>query len=171
MSINDRFNLFWLTRAMTVSHWYDLEHYYYDSRQHNLFSIITLPVQPSRAIILNKFSYRCDIKVANDIALRLEILANADNTIIEIPRLSVKDKKEIQFHFLSHLENKLNHEQCLLAISEQPDEDGFVLDELLNKQNDFYNIAPCWEDLKRQLSLAFMGMLNHNANRAVYLNN
>ena len=155
---------------MAVSHWYDLEHYYYDSKQQNLFSIITLPVQPSRIIILNKFNFMCDIKVADDIALRLEILANADHTIVEIPRLSAKDKKEIQFHFLSRQENKLNHEQCLLAVSEQPDEDGFVLDDLLNRQNTFYNIIPYWEELKLQLSLAFMGMLTNSVKRA-YLSN
>jgi hypothetical protein len=171
MSINDRFNLFWITRAMTVSYHYDLEHYYYDLEQHNLFSVITLPMHPSKTLVLNKFSFMCDIQTAADIALRLKILANAGKTIIEIPRLSVKDKKEIQFQFLALLYDKLHHEECLLAVTEQPDEDGFVLADLLNRHNAPYDILEYWEELKLQLSLTFVGTLNQNVRQNSYLNN
>jgi hypothetical protein len=171
MSINERFNLFWITRAMAVSHQYDYERYYYDSSRHSLFSIIKLPVLPRELIILDKYNLRYDVKTEADLAVRLELLADEDSTIIEIPRLSVHDKKEIQQQFLSILSDKIHHRECLLAVNEQMDEDGFVLDSLLNRRSSLTGFIPYWETLKLQLSFAYMSLLTRGISDEAYLEN
>ena len=168
MSVNERFNLFWITRALTIACQYDLERYYYDTIYHNLFSIIKLP---SECVVMDKYNLRCDTTTEADISVRMAVLSNGSSSIIEIPRLTVKDKKEIQFQFLSLLSDKLHHGECILAVSEQADEDGFVLDTMLNRRNTLAAIASHWEMLKLQLSFGYMNMLSQALGQMNYLSN
>lgn len=165
MSVSERFNLFWIARALTISCQYELERYYYDTIHHNLFSIIKLP---SESVVLDKYNSRYDITTEADIAIRMALLGDHPGSIIEIPRLSVTDKKEIQFGFLSLLTDKLHHGKCILAVSEQTDEDGFVLDNMLNKR---HALTPHWETLKLQLSFGYMSRLNQRLTGMDYLSN
>lgn len=165
MSVSERFNLFWIARALTISCQYEQERYYYDTIQHNLFSIIKLP---SESIVLDKYNSRYDTATEADITVRMTLPVDHYCSIIEIPRLSVTDKKEIQFGFLSLMEDKLHHDKCILAVSEQADEDGFVLDTLFHRR---HTLTPYWETLKLQLSFGFMNKLNQNLARINYLNN
>src|SRR6202012_4434703 len=116
MSVNERFDLFWITRALTISCQYDLERYYYDTVYHNLFSVVKLP---SEFVVLDKYNLRYSSTVEADITVRMTITPDNYSSIIEIPRLSVRDKKEIQFQFLSLLSDKVHHRECILAVSEQ----------------------------------------------------
>lgn len=165
MSVNERFNLFWIARALTISCQYDMERYYYDTMHHNLFSIIKLPSEP---VILNKYNLRYDSTTEADITVRMSLSGDHHSSIIEIPRLSVKDKKEIQFGFLSLSADKLTYGKCILAVSEQTDEDGFVLDTLFHRR---HTLTPHWEALKLQLSLGYMSRLNQNLAQTGYLHN
>jgi len=168
MSVNERFNLFWITRALTISCQYDLERYYYDTIYHNLFSIIQLP---SERVVMNKYNSRYDTITEADITIRMRLPADDRSSIIEIPRLTVRDKKEIQFQFLSMLSDKLHYGECVLAVSEQADEDGFVLDTMLNRRNAPADIAPHWETLKLQLSFGYMNGLSQALGKINYLDN
>ncbi len=168
MSVNDRFNLFWISRALTISCQYNLERYYYDTVYHNLFSVIQLPTE---SIVLDKYNLRYDNSFEANIAVRMALLAGSHSSIIEIPRLSVRDKKEIQFQFLSLLSDKLHHGECILAVSEQADEDGFVLDTVLNRRIVLADIASHWEMLKLQLSYGYMHRLGQTLGDVNYLNN
>lgn len=168
MSVNERFNLFWLTRALSIACQYDLEHYYYDTIHRNLFSIVHLS---SEYIVLDKYNSRCDELTTSDIIVRLTVMDEGLNSIIEIPRLSVKDKKEIQFQFLSLLSDKVHHAECLLAVSEQADEDGFILDNLLQRRPTLVEIAAHWETLKLRLSFGYMNMLSKTLNEFNFLYN
>lgn len=168
MSVNERFNLFWITRALTIACQYDLERYYYDTIHHNLFSIIKLP---SESVVMDKYNLRYDTTTEADITVRMAVLASGGSSIIEIPRLSVKDKKEMQFQFLSLLSDKLHHGECVLAVSEQADEDGFVLDTMLNRRNTLADIASHWEMLKLQLSLGYMSGLSQALGQVNYMHN
>ena len=168
MSVNERFNLFWITRALTIACQYDLERYYYDTVHHNLFSIIKLP---SECVVMDKYNLRYDTTTEADISIRMTVLSNSSSSIIEIPRLSVKDKKEIQFQFLSLLSDKLHHGECLLAVSEQADEDGFVLDNMLHRRNTLADMTSHWETLKLQLSFGYMNRLSQALGQVNYLSN
>lgn len=170
MSVNDRFNLFWVTRALTISCQYDLERYYYDTIYHNLFSIIKLP---SECIVLDKYNLRYDTITEADITVRMTPTddSHSFSSIIEIPRLSVRDKKEIQFQFLSLLSDKMHYGECILAVSDQADEDGFVLDNILNKRTTFSEIQSYWEMLKLQLSFGYMNKLSQKLGETGYLSN
>jgi hypothetical protein len=165
MSVNERFNLFWITRALTISCQFDQERYYYDTIHHNLFSIIKLQ---SESIVLDRYNLRYDNITEADISVRMALSVGHHSSIIEIPRLSVNDKKEIQFGFLSLSADKLHYGKCILAVSEQTDEDGFVLDALFHRR---HTLTPHWEALKLQLSFGYMSRLNQNLAQAGYLHN
>jgi hypothetical protein len=120
---------------------------------------------------MDKYNSRYDTTSEADITVRMNFVASGKSSIIEIPRLSVKDKKEIQFQFLSLLSDKLHHGECILAVSEQADEDGFVLDGMLNRRNVLTHIASHWEMLKLQLSFGYMSQLSQALGQLNYLSN
>jgi hypothetical protein len=163
MTVNERFNLYWLLRAITAPCSYCLEQYYYDLKRKELFSVLHLADYSSMILILDKFSLRYPLDIEGDLAVRLELIAYRRMKIVEIPRMDITEKIDVQVHFLSILSDRLHQQEYMRAVIQQNETHGFVLDNLLKKYSSSAPIRPYWEYTKLQLAANHIRKLVSNA--------
>jgi hypothetical protein len=136
----ERFNLFWLCHAMTAPVIAE-ESYYFDgqtkkfftARPDGLYDMIDLPLTSP---------------LAETIKERLTDIDSEASEIVEIPRLNVQDKVAVQLLFLSKFPGVIHEEKLTLAVEQQVDAYGFVLDVVLDENDVLSPMAPYWDDFK-----------------------
>jgi len=139
MTESERYNLLWLVNAMTLPINYDQERYYYDGFRKEFFYIIkSVDIQFGYGI-LNIFDCHYSKEIGSDISVRLELINDESSEIVEIPRINVVEKIDIQLQFLSKLPGTFHHNELIRAVEQQRDVNKFVLDSALI-END--NSAP-----------------------------
>ena len=163
MTVNERFNLYWLLRAITAPCSYCLERYYYDLKRKELFSVLHLTDYSPAILILDKFSFRYPLDIEGDLAVRLELVAYRRMKIVEIPRMDITEKIDIQIQFLSMLGDKLHQQEYIKAVIHQNETHGFVLDNLLKKYDSSAPIRSYWEHIKLQVASTHIKKLILNA--------
>jgi len=162
MTVNERFNLYWLLRAITAPCGYRLEQYYYDLKLKKLFSVLHLTDYSPAILILDKFSLRYPLDVESDLAVRLELVSYKRMKIIEIPRMDIAEKIGTQMQFLSILGDDQYQQEYIQAVIQQSETHGFVLDNLLKKHDSSAAIAPYWEHVKLQIAGMYVNKLTGN---------
>jgi hypothetical protein len=103
MSESEQYNLLWLLSALTLPVNYDQERYYCDGERKDVFYIIKSQDIPFGFGILNKFDHHYSKEIESDVAVRLELINDESSEIIEIPRINVTEKIDIQLNFLSRM--------------------------------------------------------------------
>jgi hypothetical protein len=109
----------WLGKAITLPENYNEAKYYYDKQQCELF-----------------------------------VITKADNTlvnsanILEIPRLSLKERIAIQMDFIHRIENFRLFDQVALEINKQDNASAFVLDNLLLSDKKLNLLIDYWAEFK-----------------------
>ena len=163
MTVNERFNLYWLLRAITAPCNYCLEQYYYDLKRKELFSVLHLTDYSPAILILDKFSLRYPLDIESDLAVRLELITYKRMKIVEIPRMDITEKIDTQIQFLSILGDQLHQQEYIQAVIQQSETHGFVLDNLLKKYDSSAPIKPYWEYIKLQIAASRINKLIVNA--------
>jgi hypothetical protein len=116
----------WLSNAITLPENYNEVKYYYDKQQCELF-VIT----------------KADSTLIN----------NAD--VVEIPRLTLKERVAIQMDFIYRIENFRLLDQVALEINKQDKASTFVLDNLLLSDKKLNLLIDYWAEFKvEQLNYA-----------------
>ena len=151
MNSVERYNLLWLANAMTLPSNYVGERYYYDSSRNDLFYLANSPESPHHKVILNKLDLQYAKEIEADIAVRLEMIDDESNTIVEIPRLNTVDKVDIQLQFLSRMPGTFHHNELIKAIEQQKDDYKFVLDTVLIENDNTVALAIYWDNFKLQV--------------------
>ncbi len=136
----EQFNLFWLCYAMTAPVAAE-ERYYFDGltkllfedKQQALFDMVGLPLSDP---------------IAEDLKNRMDAIDAEASQLVEIPRLNVQDKIEVQLLFLSKFPNIIYEEELRLSSEQQQDAYGFVLDTLDKRNADLAPMLPYWDDFK-----------------------
>jgi hypothetical protein len=171
MKVNERFNLYWMLRAITAPCSYCLEKYYYDLKRKELFSVLHLADYSPAVLILDKFSFRYPLDIEGDIAVRLELIAYRRMKIVEIPRMDISEKIGIQIQFLSILGDQLHQQEYTQAVIQQSETHGFVLDNLLKKYDSSAPLRSYWEHIKLQIAASHINKLILNAGIKINISN
>jgi hypothetical protein len=134
----ERFNLYWLCHAMTAPVKSE-DLYYYDAQTKKFFA-------SRSAVILDMI----ELPVIEPAALleRLADIHSEASEIVEIPRLNIPDKVSVQLLFLSNFPGVIHEEALRLAVENQPDKNGFMLDVVLGENVVLAPMVPYWEDFK-----------------------
>ncbi|MDN3550493.1 hypothetical protein [Mucilaginibacter aquaedulcis] len=111
----------WLSKAITLPENYNEAKYYYDKQQSELFVV-----------------------TKND-----NVLINSTN-IVEIPRLTLKERIAIQMDFIYRIENFRPFDQVALEIKKQDTSSTFVLDNLLLTDRKLNLLIDYWSEFKME---------------------
>jgi hypothetical protein len=136
----ERFNLFWLCRAMTAPV-KSKESYYYDARTKRFFV-------SKLAGLFDMIDLSMTAPEAEALLKRIADIGSEASEIVEIPRLNLQDKVAVQLLFLSKFPGVIHEEALRLAAEKQQDTGGFVLDTVLGREDVLGPMAPYWEDFK-----------------------
>jgi len=143
----ERFNLFWLSHAMTAPAVTE-ELYYFDGVNKKFFSAKPSLPDPGKTELFDMVDLPIIANLSAELLKRLADLDSEHSEIAEIPRLNVQDKIAVQLLFLSKFPGIVHEEAVRLAAEKQGDVYGFVLDELLNQGDVLAPMEPYWENFK-----------------------
>lgn len=141
---------------MTLSVSYDQERYYYDALRRDFFYIIKSVDIPSGYGILNKFDHHYSKEIENDISVRLELINDESSEIVEVPRINVVEKVDIQLEFLSKLPDTFHHNELIRAVEQQKDDYKFVLDTALIENDNSAPMIQYWDDYKLEVVFSYI---------------
>lgn len=158
MSETERYNLLWLLNAMTLPVNYDQERYYYDGQRKDFFYTIKSKDIPFGFGILNKFDHHYSKEIESDLAVRLELINDESSEIIEIPRINVAEKIDIQLQFLSRMPGTYWHNELIQAVENQQDDYKFVLDTVLIENDNSAAMSKYWDDYKLQTIISYLSV-------------
>ncbi|MDN5285693.1 MAG: hypothetical protein JWR38_1967 [Mucilaginibacter sp.] len=156
MTEAEQYNLLWLANAMTLPISHTDEHYYYDDSRKELFYTIKAKGNSFGIGILNKFDLQYSKEIESDLAVRLELIGNESSEIVEVPRINVAEKIDIQLEFLSKLPGTFHHNELIRAVEHQRDDYKFVLDSALIENDNSAPMAIYWDDYKLQIIYTFI---------------
>jgi hypothetical protein len=80
----------------------------------------------------------------------LELINDESSEIVEIPRINVTEKIDIQLNLLSRMPGTYWHNELIQAVENQKDDHKFVLDTVLIENNNSAAIASYWDEFKLQ---------------------
>jgi len=155
MTEAEQYNLLWLANAMTLPIYHTAERYYYDGVRQDLLHTTTSDNLPY-TVILNLFDLRYSEDIESDLQVRLLLIQDEDSEIIEIPRINVAEKIEIQLQFLSRMPGTYWHNELINAVEQQQDDFKFVLDTVLIENDNSVAMGKYWEDYKLNIIYTYI---------------
>jgi hypothetical protein len=151
---DERLTLLWLAMAVTMPQ-HACERFYYDSRSKLCFSNSTTV---GGLKLVDKANMPLPVEIGSDIAVRLEWVSDQSSEIIEIPRLNVADKVDIQLHFLSNFDGVMHIQELIKAVENQKDDYKMVLDTILIENSTTAPMAYYWDDFKLSHVVTYIEM-------------
>ncbi len=148
------YKLLWLLNAMTLPIAHTDERYYYDGQRQEFFFTIKVKESPNALVILNIYDLQYSLEIESDIAVRLERINDESSEIVEIPKLNVDDKVDIQLQFLSKIEGTYCHNDLLKAVYDQ--QDACALDEIPLRNANLEPMETYWDYYKLKTVLQYL---------------
>lgn len=146
----------WLMTAVSVPQTHYAERYYYDAQENELFSI------SESDLILLKVSDNTYEPLSNksidSLSEKISRITSKSG-IIEIPRLSLEQRRAIQTDFIYNIENFNFFDDFLTAINNQDQSHSFVIDHLFISNKKAYNFIDYWAEFKTQQLAYFINDL------------
>lgn len=142
-----RVNILRIALAMTAPQ-NTTERYYYDSVTELFF--YSKQIGDNEVALYTLLDFPLSEREYGDVSVRLDQVHDNDCEIVEIPRLNVFEKIEIQLDFLSQFYRVYHLEGLITAVEEQPDEYRMVLDSALIKDINCAPMAPYWDEFKHR---------------------
>ncbi len=151
-------NLYWLANAMTrpLSHFN--ERYFYDVIRKDFFYVLGVSGNINGLKIFDAYDMPYPRDTESDIAVRLELSQDDNDNIIEIPRLDVFKKIDIQMRFLYTISESTFYNDLKALVEQQTDDFMFVMDKVLVQKVDIYPILNLWEDYKLKFIFNFVNL-------------
>jgi hypothetical protein len=153
MNDSQNANIAWVAMALTAPE-YANERYYYDELTELFFY--------KRITGFNNFSlysfldFPLSAAESADVSKRLQRIGDTDCGIVEIPRLSVLEKIEIQLDFLSQFYRVYQLNELIAAVEDQRDDYRMVLDNVLLQHANAATMTPLWNDFKLKVVFRFI---------------
>lgn len=146
MTSTEKICLSWLSHAMTDSPDSNIS-YYYDLKYRSFFYIKT-PLYDTGGIEFYdvKGEKIYDEEKYIDLFIRLSGLSDE---LIEITRLNVAQKRDIQWQFLSRFCGHRYHFKYFIEVIDQREQESFVLDKLMKHENN--KLYQLWEKFKLEV--------------------
>lgn len=124
------------------------EHYYYDGDSKKFFYTMQASIDTDDRLLLSMIDLPITGSERTELLRRIEHIDSNCSEIVEIPRLNVQDKVGVQLLFLSKFSGIHHEEELRLAVEQQKDNYGFVLDIITTKYDVLAPMEPYWEDFK-----------------------
>ncbi len=141
---------------MTLPVGYAEQHYYFDGRSNNLFAFVNLD-ENDRMTYVDRFYQELDAAAPNELAQRLAYKESALSKVVEIPRLTVQEKINLQLAFIAKLPGS-NYSNLITTISKQPNDSSFVLDFVIDEEQ-FVLAAKHWDEYKLETISSYFDKL------------
>jgi hypothetical protein len=138
-------NILRTAMAMTAPE-YANERYYYDSVTELFF--YAKQIGDNEVALYSLLDFPLSERQYGDISIRFEQVDDYDFEIVEIPRLNVSEKIEIQLDFLSQFYRVYHLEELISAVENQQDDYRMVLDTALIKNSYCAPMAAYWDEFK-----------------------
>lgn len=138
-------NILPIAMAMTAPE-HAIERYYYDSVTELFF--YTKHIGDNEFALYSLLDFPLSEREYGDVSVRLEQVDDYDFEIVEIPRLNVSEKIEIQLDFLSQFYRVYPIERLITEVENQLDDYRMVLDTALIKDGNYAPMAPGWDEFK-----------------------
>ncbi len=143
----EKFHVMWVARAMAVPV-KSLNRYYYDGMTGKFFYSRRVKADAEVVELLDSIGMYLMGDEYHDLLNRLLSIEHPSSEILEIPRLTVQQKIELQTIFLGSLKSPQHYYLYIENVKEQNDSNGFILDSLL-KENDVMNsLFTTWNSFK-----------------------
>ena len=144
---SDNYSLLWLENAMTLPIGNNDQHYYFDGRSNNLFALVNIDENDTMAYV-DRFYQELDADTANELAQRLAYKESKLSKVIEIPRLTIAEKINLQLAFIARLQGSYNYSTLITAVKQQPNDSSFVLDYVIEDTHNAAVITKNWDEYK-----------------------
>ncbi|WP_423149329.1 hypothetical protein [Rubrolithibacter danxiaensis] len=142
-------NTEWLTMAMTKPFNYINERFFYDKINEEFFSTTLLDSVLINDELQGTFETSYTKEEIEKLTVKLKLLEKVNTSILEIPRLTVAERREIQIQYADSLDT-LNADYLKRIIEQQDGKTEFIIDEVFKANPGFNALAVNWEDYKMQ---------------------